>query len=217
MHHRSNISGGLSILATNMHKDKPMRILTAIASALTPVSTPVPMSEHETFFDFAEKEVRRTLDDLRAAFNAHFERSTKVLTLLTAGAGAVAAYTVNEWENQSAPALAALLVMALLWALDAIYLATHVMRSHTMDAGGSLEQIAQTYRGEVDLMTPQPASLAKDAMRLVRMAELNREQASVNAYSSAVTAQTAGLRRVLVMAAAVPLVAMLVAAVVSRF
>ena len=48
------------------------------------------MSEHEKFLAYAEEESRKTLDDLRAAFNAHFERALKVLTLLTGGAGAVA-------------------------------------------------------------------------------------------------------------------------------
>ncbi len=81
------------------------------------------MSEHGEFLDYAERESRRTLDDLRAAFNAHFERALKVLTLLTGGAGAVLAYAFNHWPGLGLPARAALLVLALGWGVAAVHLA----------------------------------------------------------------------------------------------
>lgn len=70
---------------------------------------------HDKFLDYAEKESRRTLDELRTAFNSHFERSMKVLTLLTGGAGAIAAYVINSSKSIDGVALIALLTLAACW------------------------------------------------------------------------------------------------------
>ncbi len=166
------------------------------------------MSEHGEFLDYAERESRRTLDYLRAAFNAHFERALKVLTLLTGGAGAVLAYAFNHWPGLGLPARAALLVLALGWGVAAVHLATRGMRARRLGAGAMLTALAGTYSAHVgDPMRAQSATAAARALRVVRMAELNREHLQTQAYARAVGEQTQDLRRAVVLASLVPLLA----------
>lgn len=170
-----------------------------------------PMSEHSEFLDYAERESRRTLDELRAAFNAHFERASKVLTLLTGGAGAVAAYAINNWERHAIPAQLALLALALGWGVAAIFLAVRGMRGRSLGAGAMVTALAQTYGLHAgSLMQPETQEKAAHALRVVRMAELNREFLQTQAYSQAVSQQTKDLRRVVTIAAFTPTIAMIV-------
>ncbi|MDA8455273.1 hypothetical protein M4R22_10920 [Acidovorax sp. GBBC 3334] len=183
-----------------------LRVLAGPARPATPT-----MSEHSEFLDYAERESRRTLDELRTAFNAHFERASKVLTLLTGGAGAVAAYAINNWDRHPIPAQLALLVLALGWGMAAIYLAVRGMRGRSLGAGAMVTALAQTYTEHAgSLMQRESAEKAANALRLVRMAELNREFLQTQAYSLAVSQQTKDLRRVVTIAAFTPTIAMMV-------
>lgn len=169
------------------------------------------MSEHSEFLDYAEKESRRTLDELRAAFNAHFERASKVLTLLTGGAGAVIAYAINNWDRHAIPAQLAFLVLALGWGMAAIFLAVRGMRGRSLGAGAMVTALAQTYTEHAgSLMHQESEAKAAHALRMVRMAELNREFLQTQAYSRAVSEQTKDLRSVVTIAAFTPTIAMIV-------
>ena len=175
------------------------------------------MSEHEKFLAYAEEESRKTLDDLRAAFNAHFERALKVLTLLTGGAGAVAAYTVNHWTNIEQPAQWALLVLALGWSGIAAYLATWGMRSRRLGSGPVLTAMTKIYAERAGSMEqPQRADEAAHALRMVRRAELNCRHLQTEAYARAVSEQTTDLRRAVVLSALSPALAISVWAVAMR-
>lgn len=190
-----------------------MKLITDLLGLLSWPNKPVApaMSEHSEFLDYAEKESRRTLDELRAAFNAHFERASKVLTLLTGGAGAVAAYAINNWERHAVPAQMALLVLACGWGMAAIYLAVRGMRGRSLGAGAMVSALAETYTQHAgDLMQQARAEQAAHALRIVRMAELNREFLQTQAYSLAVSQQTKDLRRVVTIAAFTPTIAMMV-------
>jgi len=193
-------------------------LLTLLNSAQKPPEKPAPAtSDHEEFLAFAEGESRRTLDDLRAAFAGHFERALKVLTLLTGGAGAVAAYTVNHWSTLDRPAQGALLVLALGWSGIAAYLATWGMRSRSLGSGPVLVAVANVYAQHAgSIEQPQRADKAAHAMRKVRRAELNRRHLQTEAYAQAISEQTIDLRRAVVMAALSPAVAIAVWALSMR-
>lgn len=190
-----------------------MKLITDLLRVLAGPSSPTApaMSEHREFLDYAEKESRRTLDELRTAFNAHFERASKVLTLLTGGAGAVAAYAINNWDRHAMPAQLALLALALGWGSAAIYLAVRGMRGRSLGAGAMVTALAQTYTQHAgSLMQKESAEKIAHALRVVRMAELNREFLQTQAYSLAVSQQTKDLRRVVTTAAFTPTIAMMV-------
>lgn len=171
-----------------------MTMLTHLARALFAVP---PAPDDDKMLAYLEAECRRTFDDLRMAYNAHFDRAIKVLTLLTGGAGAVAAYTLNQWPDLDAATRVALVCMTISWAMDAIYIATRVMRSRTLDAGADLMQMVANHQ--------------KGGMLTLRQSELNREHKRIQAFQAAVTQQTRGLRTATVVAAAAPLVAMALA------
>ena len=190
-----------------------MNIISTLLCALARLARPpeIAMSEHSEFLDYAERESRRTLDELRVAFNAHFERASKVLTLLTGGAGAVAAYAINNWDRHAIPAQVALLALALGWGMAAIYLAVRGMRGRSLGAGAMVTALAQTYTQHAgSLMQQETADKAANALRVVRMAELNREFLQTQAYSLAVSQQTRDLRCVVTIAAFTPTIAMMV-------
>lgn len=192
---------------------RAMQLITDLLRVLAgPTSPSAPtMSEHSEFLDYAERESRRTLDELRTAFNAHFERASKVLTMLTGGAGAVAAYAINNWDRHTIPAQLALLVLALGWGIAGIYLAVRGMRGRNLGAGAMVTALAQTYTEHAgNLMQQESAAKAANALRIVRMAELNREFLQTQAYSTAVSQQTKDLRRVVTIAALTPTIAMIV-------
>ncbi|RZJ62924.1 MAG: hypothetical protein EON49_00515 [Acidovorax sp.] len=166
------------------------------------------MSEHEEFLAYAEEESRRTLADLSAAFASHFERALKVLTLLIGGAGAVAAYTVNNWSSLERPALWALLVLALGWSAIAAYLATWGMRSRLVSSGPDLVGMTNIYLQQAGSMQASTrADEAAQAMRKVRKSEINRRHQQTVAYATAVSEQTTDLRRAVVLAALSPALA----------
>lgn len=178
---------------------------------------PVDMSEHGDFLDYAERESRRTLEDLKSSFSSHFERCLKVLTLMTAGAGAISAYIVNNWEGLGRPAQLSLLVLAISWSGAAIYLAVHGMRSRKLGAGAVLTALAETYQKNAGAITQaQPEIDAARAMRVVRVAELNREFLQTQAYASTVIEQTFDLRAAVILASLAPAAAMCVWAI-SKF
>jgi hypothetical protein len=167
------------------------------------------ISEHKEFLDYAEREGRRTLDDLRSAFNGHFERAIKLLTLLIGGAGAVATYSINNWERLNAAGQWALLALAMGWGSVAIYLATYAMRSRRIGAGPIVTALAETYiKHAGSPMQPQSAETTASALYIVRMAELNREHLQTQAYARAVTSQTKDLRLAMVLAALSPTLAL---------
>lgn len=188
-----------------------MKLITDLIVLLAgPAKSAAPaMSEHSEFLDYAERESRRTLDELRAAFNAHFERALKVLTLLTGGAGAVAAYAINNWAQLSPPAQWALLTLAVCWSGIAVILATRGMRSRRIDAGGAVTAIAATYSNHAgSLVQPQSTDKTSLAMRVVRMAELNREHLQAQTLAQAVSQQTKDLRQAVVSASLAPALAL---------
>lgn len=106
---------------------------------------------------------------LRAAFNGHFERASKVLTLLIGGAGAVAAYTVNNRVGLEVPARSALLVLTISWSGIAVFLATWGMRSRNIRSGPELTAmvaIYAQYAGGIE--HKQDADATAHALRKVR-------------------------------------------------
>lgn len=185
-------------------------LITLLHKLVDPVEAPKPaLSEHKEFLDYAERESRRTLDDLRSAFNGHFERAIKVLTLLIGGAGAVAAYSINNWGRLDTSSQWALLVLVVGWSSVAIYLATYGMRSRRIGAGPMVTALAGTYMQHAGSpMQPQSAETAASALRIVRMAELNREHLQIQAYARAVTSQTRDLRLAVGLAALSPALAL---------
>lgn len=185
-------------------------LIALLRTIAKPAEVPKPaLSEHKEFLDYAERESRRTLDDLRSAFNGHFERAIKVLTLLIGGAGAVAAYTINNWDRLDAPGQWALLVLVTGWSGVAIYLATYGMRSRRIGAGPMVTAIAGTYMEHAGSpMQPQSKETAASALQIVRMAELNREHLQIQAYAHAVTSQTKDVRLAVGLAALSPALAL---------
>jgi hypothetical protein len=169
------------------------------------------VTEHDEFLAFAEVESQRTLDDLKAAFAGHFERAVKALTLLTGGAGAVVAYTVNHWTTLEVPAKWALLALALGWSGIAAFLAMWGMRSRALRSGPDLMGIATVYAehsGGID--QPRPRDQVMRAMQVLRMAELNRRHLQTEAYANAISEQTIDLRRAVILATLSPALAIAV-------
>jgi len=185
-------------------------LIALLRTIAKPAEVPKPaLSEHKEFLDYAERESRRTLDDLRSAFNGHFERAIKVLTLLIGGAGAVAAYTINNWDRLDTPGQWALLVLVTGWSGVAIYLATYGMRSRNIGAGPIVTALANSYMEHAgNPMQSQTAEVAASALRIVRMAELNREHLQTQAYAQAVTSQTKDLRLAVALASVSPMLAL---------
>ena len=196
-----------------------MNVLTTLLRALASSAPPAlpAVSNHVEFLDYADKESRRTLDDLRTAFNAHFERALKVLTLLTGGAGAVVAYTVNNWAQLNPAAQWALLSLALGWSAIAAYLAIWGMRSRQLGSGPKLIAMAAIYTQHAGSATEErPAAAAENALLSVRRAELNRLHLQIQAYAKAVGQQTSDLRLAVVLAALSPALAIATWALAMR-
>lgn len=167
------------------------------------------MSDHSEFLDYAEKESAQTLNDLRAAFNTHFERATKVLTLLTGGAGAVAAYTVNNWQAFDRSGRWSLLVLGVGWSFAAIMLAAWGMRSRNMGSGPALMEMAKIYSEHAGSPAePQRAKIAARALLRLRRADLNRRHLQIEEYARAVGEQTEDLRNAVIFAALMPALAL---------
>lgn len=190
-----------------------LKIISDALAALAQRGLPQPATSvtHDKFLDYAERESRRTLDELRTAFNSHFERSMKVLTLLTGGAGAIAAYTINSWKNMDGVALIAIVTLAACWGCVAFYLAVHGMRRRNLDAGASLVAMSETYFKKAGSLSHQMSvEASSEAMVFLRMAELNREYVQTQDYAKAVSMQTWELRNAVVTASLSPLGALLI-------
>lgn len=188
----------------------PMKLIIDMMRLLAgPRPTAPAMSDHSEFLDYAENESRKTLDELRAAFNAHFERASKVLTLLTGGAGAVAAYTLNNWQTLGVPGQRALLVLGVGWSFTAIILSTWGMRSRSMGSGPVLTEMTKIYSEQAgNPAQPQNAEIAERALLRLRRAELNRRHLQIAEYARAVGEQTDDLRTAVVFAALMPALAL---------
>lgn len=184
-----------------------MKLITDLLAlfAAPPQRAATEMSEHSEFLDYAERESARTLDDLRAAFNTHFERATKVLTLLVGGAGAVAAYAMNNWQQLGRAEQGPLLVLCVGWSVAAIILSIWGMRVRSMGSGPALTEMAKIYAEHAgDPAQPQHADIAESALLRLRRAELNRRHLQIECYAKAVSEQTEDLRVAVVIAAAMP-------------
>ena len=167
------------------------------------------MSDHSEFLDYAEKESAQTLNDLRAAFNTHFERAIKVLTLLTGGAGAVAAYTVNNWQAFDRSGRWSLLVLGVGWSFAAIMLSAWGMRSRNMGSGPALMEMAKIYGEHAGSPAePQRSKVAERALLRLRRADLNRRHLQIEEYARAVGEQTEDLRNAVIFAALMPALAL---------
>lgn len=180
---------------------------TLLAALLTPAKPEAPaMSEHSEFLDYAEAESRRTLDDIRGAFNSHFDRALKVVTLLIGGAGAVAAYVINNWQRLDVPAQWGLLALVFGWSGVAVFLGTRGMRKRRLDTGANLMTLARTYADSGgNLNHPVSATQAARALQRLRMAELNRAHLQNESYIKAVSEQTRDMRFAVVLASVTPL------------
>ena len=172
-------------------------------------SPDIAMSDHSEFLDYAEKESAQTLNDLRAAFNTHFERAIKVLTLLTGGAGAVAAYTVNNWQAFDRSGRWSLLVLGVGWSFAAIMLSAWGMRSRNMGSGPALMEMAKIYGEHAGSPAePQRSKVAERALLRLRRADLNRRHLQIEEYARAVGEQTEDLRNAVIFAALMPALAL---------
>lgn len=189
---------------------QPMKIITNLLQVLAGPAEPTAtaMSGHSEFLDYAERESARTLDDLRAAFNTHFDRAAKVLTLLTGGAGAVAAYSMNNWQTLGQPGRMCLLIIGVGWSVAAINLAIWGMRSHSVSSGCALVEMAQIYTERAgNPAQPQRAEIAESALLTLRRAELNRRHLQIEEYAKAVGRQTESMRAAVILAALMPALA----------
>lgn len=160
--------------------------------------------------DYMERESADTLKELMRDWAGSFERTVRVATWLTGGAGALLAYLLAQPVMHAQQWL--MLALSLAWLGAAGYLVVRGLLAQDLDNGANVTSMVRVY-GQVggDLMNDaaQPQELRK-----LRMAGLNQRQAAIDAYVAALNARAAAMNHALQAAVAAPVLAALVAAVV---
>ena len=162
--------------------------------------------------DYMERESADTLKELMRDWAGSFERTVRVATWLTGGAGALLAYLLAQPVMHAQQWV--MLALSLAWLGAAGYLVMRGLLAQDLDNGANVTSMVRVY-GQVggDLMN---AAAQPKELRKLRMAGLNQRQAAIDAYVAALNARAAAMNHALQAAVAAPVLAALVAAVVVR-